>query len=113
MIRVMTVDDHPLVREGIVGLVNAQPDMEVTGTCSSARKVIDTFAECTPDVLLMDLRLSDGNGIDVMSELLSHDSTAKVILLSMFDGDAEIRRALKMGARAYVLKVPTQRSWWR
>lgn len=103
-IRVMTVDDHPLMQEGIAALVNNQPDMHVVGTASSADEAPQVFTESSPDVVLMDLRLGDGNGIDAMETLLAINPNARVVILTMIDGDVGIRRALKAGARGYILK---------
>jgi len=103
-IRVMSVDDHPLMHEGIAALINNQPDMTVVAEASSGRDARRLFRENLPDVTLMDLRLPDGNGIDAMSAILEEFPAARVIILTMFEGDAEIRRALKAGARGYMLK---------
>ncbi|HQU83606.1 MAG TPA: response regulator transcription factor [Pyrinomonadaceae bacterium] len=108
-IRILTVDDHPLMREGIAAIINNEDDMEVVGEVSNAVEAAKTYAKLLPDVTLMDLRLPDGSGIDVMIEIIAEFPEAKIILLTMFDGDAEIQRALKAGARAYLLKsMPSQ-----
>jgi len=103
--RVMTVDDHPLMQEGIAALVNNQPDMHVVGTASSVETAAQVFTECTPDVVLMDMRLGDGSGVDAMEILLAIDPSARVVILTMVEGDVGIRRALKAGAKGYVLKT--------
>jgi len=104
-IRVMTVDDHPLMQEGIAALVNNQSDMDVVGTASSVSEVLAVFTECAPDVVLMDMRLGDGNGVDATESLLSIDPKARIVILTMVEGDVGIRRALKAGAKGYILKT--------
>lgn len=104
-IRVLTVDDHPLMSEGIAALINGQPDMEIVCNASTTQDAIKKFDEFLPDITLMDLRLPDGNGIDAMIKILKQFPNAKIIILTMFEGDAEIRRALKSGAFAYLLKT--------
>jgi len=103
-IRVMSVDDHPLMHEGIAALINNQPDMRLTVEASNGRDALRLFRENQPDVTLMDLRLPDGSGIDAMISILNEFPAARIIILTMFEGDAEIRRALKAGARGYMLK---------
>jgi len=103
-IRVMSVDDHPLMHEGIAALINNQPDMILTAEATNGRDALGVFRENQPDVTLMDLRLPDGSGIDAMISILNEFPAARIIILTMFEGDAEIRRALKAGARGYMLK---------
>jgi DNA-binding NarL/FixJ family response regulator len=103
-IRVMSVDDHPLMHEGIAALINNQPDMALIAEASDGRAALKVFRENLPDVTLMDLRLPDGSGIDAMISILNEFPAARIIILTMFEGDAEIRRALKAGARGYMLK---------
>lgn len=103
-IRVMSVDDHPVMLEGIAALVNNQPDMVLAAHASNSRDALQVYREERPDVTLMDLRMPDGGGIDAMIGILKEFPDARIILLTMFEGDAEIRRALKNGAYAYILK---------
>jgi len=103
-IRVMSVDDHPLVREGIVAVINGQPDMEVVAQASSGQEALECFHKHTPDITLMDLRLPDMSGIDATIALRAHFPEARIIILTTFDAGAEIERALSAGARAYILK---------
>jgi DNA-binding NarL/FixJ family response regulator len=103
-IRVFAVDDDPLWREGIAALVNSQPDMTLVAQVSSGREAIQEFRKHRPDVTLMDLRLPDMSGIDTMIAIRTDFPEARVVLLTTFDGDVEIHRALQAGARGYLLK---------
>jgi DNA-binding NarL/FixJ family response regulator len=103
-IRVLSVDDHPLIREGIGTIINCQADMSLAGTASNGREAIEAFRVLRPDVTLMDLRLPDLSGLDVMIAIRSESSDARVIVLTTFEGDMEVQRALKAGARGYLLK---------
>src|ERR1700677_1846531 len=104
LIRVLSVDDHPLVREGIAAIVNNQPDMSLIAEASSSSEAVQRFREHRPDVTLMDLRLPDASGIDAMIAIRGEFSDARIIVLTTFEGDVEIQRALEAGARAYMLK---------
>ena len=103
-IRVFSVDDHPLLHEGIATVIRNQPDMLMVGEASNGRDGIRRFRELQPDVTLMDLRLADMSGIDTMIAILTEFPEARIVILTTFEGDAEIRRALEAGARNYVLK---------
>jgi len=103
-IRVFSVDDHPLLHEGIATVIRNQPDMLLVGEASDGREAIRRFREHQPDVTLMDLRLPDMSGIDAMIAILTEFPEARIIILTTFEGDAEIRRALEAGAHNYVLK---------
>jgi len=103
-IRVFCVDDHPLLREGIAKVLESQPDMTLVGEASSGREALQQFRLHRPDVTLMDLRLPDMSGIDVMIAIRTDFPDARIIVLTTFEGDVEIQRALESGARAYLLK---------
>ena len=103
-IRVFSVDDHPLLREGIAALVNNQPDMVLIGQASTGSEAVQLFKEYLPDVTLLDLRLPDMSGIDTLIAIRTAFPNARVIMLTTFEGDVEIHRALQAGASGYLLK---------
>jgi DNA-binding NarL/FixJ family response regulator len=103
-IRVFSVDDHPLLREGISALVNNQPDMTVVAEASNGAEAIRLYRQHRPDVTLLDLRLPDMSGIDILIAIRTEFPEARVIILTTFEGDVEIHRALQAGARGYLLK---------
>ncbi len=103
-IRILTIDDHPLLREGIAAIINSQSDMSLVGEAATGKEGIELFRQHKPDITLLDLRLPDHNGIDVLHSIREIYANARVIMLTTFDGDIDIQRALAAGARAYVLK---------
>ncbi len=103
-IRVLSVDDHPLLRQGIAAIINSQPDMLLVAEASSGSEGIQKFRAHQPDVTLMDLRLPDMSGIDTMIAIRTEFPDARVIMLTTFEGDVEVQRALEAGARGYMLK---------
>jgi DNA-binding NarL/FixJ family response regulator len=98
------VDDHPLLREGLAAVINNQPDMVLVAQACNAQEAIQQFRKHLPDVTLMDLRLPDKSGIDTMIAVRAEFPEARVIMLTTFEGDVEIQRALEAGARGYLLK---------
>ena len=103
-IRILIVDDHPLLREGIISLVGKQTDMQIVGEASNGKEALQLFKQRIPDVTLMDLRMPEIDGIAVMTAILGEFPDAKFIVLTTFSGDAQVLRALKAGARGYLLK---------
>lgn len=103
-IRVLCIDDHSLVRDGIAAIINNQPDMLLAAEASDGGEAIQKFREHGPDVTLMDLRLPDMSGIDLLVAIRSEFPEARVVILTTFEGDVEIQRSLKAGACGYLLK---------
>jgi len=103
-IRILAVDDHPLVRQGIAGLVAIQSDMTLVGEASNGRDAIQQFRAHRPDVTLMDLQMPEMSGVDAIIVIRNEFPEARIIVLTTYTGDVQILRALKAGARAYLLK---------
>ena len=104
LIRVLTVDDHPLLRKGIAALVNGEPDLKLVAEASNGKEAIDAFRSHQPDVTLMDLQMPEVDGIDAIDRIRSEFPGARIIVLTTYSGDTQVLRALKAGARGYILK---------
>jgi DNA-binding NarL/FixJ family response regulator len=108
-IQVLSVDDHPILREGIGAIINSQPDMFLVGAAANGKEAIEAFRTLKPDVVLLDLQLPDLNGIEVLIAIRSEFRNARIIILTTFERDVEVQRALKAGAQGYLLKSAPSR----
>jgi DNA-binding NarL/FixJ family response regulator len=104
LIRILTVDDHPLLRKGIAALVNTELDMKLVAEASNGQEAIEKFRLHRPEVTLMDVQMPGLNGIETIGRILSEFPDARIVVLTTYTGDAQVLRALKAGARAYMLK---------
>ncbi len=104
IIKVMSVDDHPLMREGVGTIINSQPDMSLAAEAAGGHEAVAVYRKARPDVVLMDLRLPDRSGIDTLIAIRNEFPEARIIMLTTFEGDVDIKRALAAGARGYMLK---------
>jgi DNA-binding NarL/FixJ family response regulator len=104
LIRILAVDDHPLLRSGIAALVDTQPDMQMVGEASNGNEAVQLHRELNPDVTLMDLQMPDMSGLDAIISIRTEQPSARIIVLTTYAGDVLAQRALKAGAQAYVLK---------
>jgi DNA-binding NarL/FixJ family response regulator len=104
LIRILAVDDHPILREGIAALLASQSDMKLVGEASNGREALEQFRKHRPDLTLMDLQMPDMDGIEAMVAICSEFPQARFIVLTTYKGDVQVLRALKAGARAYLLK---------
>jgi DNA-binding NarL/FixJ family response regulator len=104
MIRILAVDDHALLRKGIAAVINAEPDMKLVAEAANGEEAIEKFRVQRPDVTLMDLQMPGLNGIETMIRILAEFPDARIIVLTTYSGDVQVLRALRAGARAYILK---------
>jgi DNA-binding NarL/FixJ family response regulator len=104
LIRILAADDHPILREGIASLVASQSDMELVAEASTGREALEQFRNHRPDLTLMDLQMPDMDGIEAMVAIRDEFPEARIIVLTTYKGDVQVLRALKAGARAYLLK---------
>jgi DNA-binding NarL/FixJ family response regulator len=103
-IRILVVDDHPLLRQGVASLIADEPDMRLVAEAANGREAIQKFRAHRPDVTLMDLQMPEMNGLDAMTAILGEFPEARIIVLTTYSGDVQAVRAIKGGARAYLLK---------
>jgi DNA-binding NarL/FixJ family response regulator len=106
-IGILVADDHFIVRMGLVGLVNTEPNMVIVGEAADGNQAVDLYGKCKPDLVLMDLRMPIKDGIEATVEIRRQDPGARVLMLTTFDGDTDIHKALQAGAQGYVLKSAT------
>src|SRR5271157_244080 len=106
-IGIIEADDHFIVRMGLIALVNTEPNMVVVAEAADGNQAVDLFCKHKPDLLLMDLRMPIKDGIEATIEIRSHDPNARILMLTTFDGDTDIHKALRAGAQGYVLKSAT------
>ncbi len=103
-IRILTVDDHPLLREGIAAVIEGQPDLQLVGEATNGREGVDVFRACRPDVVLMDLQMPQMGGIEAIAAIRGEFPEARIIVLTTYKGDSQAVRAFKAGAAGYLLK---------
>ena len=104
MIRILAVDDHALLRKGLAATINAEPDMKLVAEASNGEEAIEKFRTHRPDITLMDIQMPGLNGIETTIRILSEFPDARIIVLTTYSGDVQVLRALRAGARAYLLK---------
>jgi DNA-binding NarL/FixJ family response regulator len=106
-IKLLIADDHYVVRMGLIALVNTEPDMEVVGEAADGNQAVELFGKCKPDLVLMDLRMPAKDGIAATQAIRDRHPEARVLMLTTYDGDTDIHRAMQAGAQGYVLKNTT------
>jgi DNA-binding NarL/FixJ family response regulator len=109
LIRVLTVDDHPLLREGIAALVNAESDMKLVAEASNGQDAVEKFRSHRPDVTLMDIQMPGMNGVETIVQIQNEFPGSRIIVLTTYSGDAQVVAALRAGARGYILKGQVHR----
>jgi two-component system, NarL family, response regulator len=105
--RILVADDHAVVRMGLVAMIHSEPDMQVVGEAEDGRQAVELFQRLRPDILLLDLRMPGLDGVEVTQKICREAPLARVIILTTYDGEEEIYRALQAGARGYLLKKDT------
>jgi DNA-binding NarL/FixJ family response regulator len=113
LIRILTVDDHPLLRKGIAALVDLEPDMKLIAEAANGQEAIEKFRSHRPDVTLMDLQMPDMSGTETIARICGEFPQARIVVLTTYTGDAQVLRALKAGARGYILKAHVHRELLR
>lgn len=108
LIRILAVDDHPLLRKGIAALVNAEPDMKLVAEASNGKEAVNAFRSVRPDVTLMDLQMPGISGLDTIHAIREEFPQARIIVLTTYSGDMRVLSALRAGARGYILKGDVQ-----
>jgi DNA-binding NarL/FixJ family response regulator len=103
-VKVLTADDHPLIRDGLAAVIGAQPDMAVVGEASNGEEALEQYRELRPDVMLMDLRMPVMDGLTAIRAIVAEFPGARIVALTTYDGDEDIHRALEAGAKGYLLK---------
>lgn len=103
-IQILVVDDHPVVCYGLSALLDAQPDMDIVACCETGEQAVRLFQQLRPDVILMDLRMPGLSGLEAIRQILSTDPSARIVVLTTYDGDEDIYQALEAGAQGYLLK---------
>ena len=104
LIRILVVDDHALLRKGLAAAINAEPDMKLVAEATNGEEAVEKFRIHRPDITLMDIQMPGLNGIEAMTRILGEFPEARIIVLTTYNGDAQVLRALRAGARAYLLK---------
>jgi DNA-binding NarL/FixJ family response regulator len=103
-IRIFCVDDHAVVRDGVAAIINLQPDMTLAGAAATGAEALERFSELRPDVALVDLQLPDMSGFELIKKIRNKSPNARIVVLSSYEGDIDIQRALEAGAQGYVAK---------
>ena len=112
LIRIIVADDHPVVREGLGVIISMQPDMQLIDQAVDGEEAVALYARHRPDILLLDLRMPKKDGFQTVTELIGSDPQARIIIMTTSDGDEDIRRSLKAGAKAYLLKDSSRQEIW-